>query len=414
MNKHLQESLLLQLEVDLSSTYRKLVSSRYFSPAHLEALSHEAKMTVENQNREHRLLSYMIFIQFIYNKAKTEERFDLYERRIGHFFEAVSSYITDLLKEQTGSKQERAYAKLLFTRLKQTATQPFSPYPQLMLRSLPVLSAGSLESLDRLFQDRFDLNHSKETAIAISYFYLFIGKESVALKELNNFSKILLPHEIEQHIKLMAKRERFTQIIQWIGILFERSSKKLGSLQQYADQAETALQSASIHFGSWDRWLHAPSIKRFNSLIAPLSSDQVEAVLSYILPKLADLLHTDAAKLAYVQLLHQYSYYVEARDYFLTAEPNPISMQEPKIRLLKTLAQQEPTLALPVYHQFIVRLVEKRSRKHYVEAADYTMELKSIYSALGQQDIYVYFTQELKRSYKSYRAFIEELKRRET
>jgi hypothetical protein len=80
VNQHLRDSLAMQLGPTLSTTYRKLVSSRYFSPAHIEVLALEAKRSVEATVEPH-WRGYMLFIKTIYAEAQTEGRLQACERR---------------------------------------------------------------------------------------------------------------------------------------------------------------------------------------------------------------------------------------------------------------------------------------------------------------------------------------------
>ncbi|GIN06515.1 hypothetical protein CAY60_010510 [Shouchella clausii] len=408
MNQHLRDSLAMQLGPTLSATYRKLVSSRYFSPAHLEVLALEAKRSVEATVEPH-WRGYMLFIKTIYAEAQTEGRWEACERRLEHFFESIHSYLLTYLKQLSATKEERLYGKEIVKQLKASLKDDQSPWPKLLQASLPVFSAASLEAIEQSFAKASFDGAAKQVRLAASYFYLFIGKELQALQFLvatNN----LATYDVEDHFMLLAKRGRHRQIQHWLSQLFPDQKSHLGSLQRYADESETALQPAtSVHYGTWDRWLQAPMFTRFEQLVAAMGQEQVSSVLAYLLPKLEERLYNEATRIVYVQLLNRYRYFDQARDYFLLYEKNPLSLQPPKIELLEALATNRPELALPVYHQFVVRLVEKRSRKHYVAAAEYVIGLKELYRVLGQHVRYREYIGKLKKVYKTYRAFIEEL-----
>lgn len=412
MNQYLQDTLLL-LKTDLTTIYRKIISSRYFSPAHLEALSLEAKKTVEATEKERQLFGYLAFIYEITHKAEQDNQLLINERRITHIVDTLSSYIIEELQSDF-VKHERTFTKVLYRLFMENRLKEDSPFPALLVKCLSSFKADTHDYLDQLFTADLDKQTDKNITTASSYFYLFIGKEVIALNKLKTCSDTLLSQDVEPHIQLLAKRERFTRIVEWTKALFPNKRNQMGSLQAFADQAHTAINVNTIHYGSWDRWLQAPSYNRFKTLSASLSKEQLDSVLAYILPKIEPLLYTEATKLTYVQLLNDYSYFEEAQLYFLNNESNPIALHETKLQLLNKLASDKPELVLPVYHQFIIRLAEKRSRKYYMEAADYVFKLADVYQALGEIDRFRFYLVELKNGYKSYRAFIEELKRRES
>ncbi|GAF19397.1 LOW QUALITY PROTEIN: hypothetical protein JCM19046_4045 [Bacillus sp. JCM 19046] len=408
MNHYLQETLLL-LKTDIHTIYRKIISSRYFSPAHLEVLSLEAKKSVDSIEKEKKLFGYLACIYEITHKAFQDDQYLQNERRIMHVIDTVSSYCMEELSSNF-VKNERPFIKVLYRLFMDNHLKESSPYPALLIRCISSLKMIRL--IITHFLQLIIKRPLKRLQWLLVTFFLFIGKERLALNKLTMHTDTIQPQDVELHIQLLAKRERFSQIVEWITVLFPTKRHHLGSLQ--ASPTRLILLTITIHYGSWDRWLQAPSYNRFKTLSSSLSKNQLDSVLNYILPKMAPLLYTESTKLTYVQLLNDYSYFQEAQHYFLNNEPNPIALHETKLQLLKKLAENEPRHVLPVYHQFIIRLAEKRSRKYYMEAADYVFKLADIYTRLDETAQFQLYLFELKKGYKTYRAFIEELKRRES
>lgn len=346
--------------------------------------------------RKKKLFGYLACIYEITHKAVQDDQYLQNERRIMHVIDTVSSYCVEELSSNF-VKNERPFIKVLYRLFMDNHLKESSPYPALLIRCISSLKNDTLDYLDTLFTADLDKKTTKTITMASSYFFLFIGKERLALNKLTMHTDTIQPQDVELHIQLLAKRERFSQIVEWITVLFPTKRHHLGSLQAFADQAHTAINVNTIHYGSWDRWLQAPSYNRFKTLSSSLSKNQLDSVLNYILPKMAPLLYTESTKLTYVQLLNDYSYFLEAQHYFLNNEPNPIALHETKLQLLKKLAENEPRHVLPVYHQFIIRLAEKRSRKYYMEAADYVFKLADIYTRLDEKAQFQLYLFELKK-----------------
>ncbi|WP_059103958.1 hypothetical protein [Shouchella shacheensis] len=411
------DEIRFQLEAEVLTVYKKLVSSRYFSPAHLEQLAGEAKEVVGRFPEHKQWIGYVVYIERVYQLARETGQLQASQRRLQHFFHALIAAL--LLIKPDPVSSSNVYQNLLSTCLRHfvsEADQAGTPWPRLLHALLTEMPAEISEKVDHYLSKYLHAMHTeKETALVASLSFLMNGKEREALGQLKGLSAPLVAHDLTEHVQWLAKKECFATMKKWLKTLFPNQNGHFGSLQSYADQMEAALQTQStdVQYDLWDRWLHAPNMRRYESFVRHLGKEQMEAVHHYILPRLKNRLHNEAASLAYIRLLSKNERYEEARDYFLTFELNPISLHAEKKQSLYELAENKPEFAKPVYHQFIVRLAEKRSRKYYVEAARYTKELESLYTKTNEEDVYQAFFKRLKQTYKTYRAFVEELNKSE-
>ncbi|MCT8137866.1 hypothetical protein H1D32_08935 [Anaerobacillus sp. CMMVII] len=161
----------------------------------------------------------------------------------------------------------------------------------------------------------------------------------------------------------------------------------------------------------WKNWLNQPSFLTFKSRIGKSNEVEKEKILHYIIPKLQADLYRPQTEATYYQIMTDQELFEDALTTLIThrKESNIITPEIEK--LLKVVMKQKPELLLPFFHQLVERLVQKKSRVHYEEAALYIKQLKSIYMKLDKQQIYNTYVTGLKQRFKTYRAFIQELKK---
>ncbi|MFB4210824.1 hypothetical protein ACE1TH_02770 [Shouchella sp. JSM 1781072] len=400
-----------EMEPYLKGLNRKLRSSRYLAPAQIESYGLEVRDHLHTFKEDEQLNGCFIIIDFLYGQAKGDGQWASLERRFNQFFDTV----THQMYESSFSKSKKLktrFAKTLGSSLIASMEDEHAPYSRLFYTFMKAFSADQIDKLDHYFHEHDMKKASRSFSITMSYFFLYIGKESLA-KSLMQQAQPLTPDEAVAHLSLLTHRERYEQVLSWFETFFPNKTDKLGVLQDYYDQSASLHHSSSIQYETWDRWLKAPSFKRFQTLMSHYSEQQKELVLDYLLPPLERRLFSEANKLVYAQILIQYPDYDRTQQYFLQHETNPLDLHEQKQQLLEQLVQERPALSLPVVHQFIIRLAEKRTRKYYVEAAEYVEKLASIYKRMNKTERYQQYKQALYKRYQSYRAFIEELKRRE-
>lgn len=166
-------------------------------------------------------------------------------------------------------------------------------------------------------------------------------------------------------------------------------------------------------FHAWQTWLQNPTFDQYKKIQATFSESEQQASTNYVLAILKENLFSPTIQLTYLHILIEEERFDDVIDYFLTVEHQPMSLNEGKKGILQKLENSNKTELLPVYHQFIIRLIEKKTRAHYDEAIMYMKKLQKIYDSINQSETFKQYLRLLMKKYSSYRALIQEMKRLE-
>lgn len=178
------------------------------------------------------------------------------------------------------------------------------------------------------------------------------------------------------------------------------------------DMIEKCLLKVKFHV--WQAWLQNPTFEGYKNIQATFSAEEKNTSLNYILNILQQNLLFPPIQQTYVKILSYERRYEEIARYMLTYERQPLLLSEEKKACLQAMEKHTPQLLLPVYHQFVVRLIERKTRSHYEEAIRYMKKLQKLYNVLNKHDVFLQYLHQLKKKYQSYRALIQELKNIET
>ncbi len=74
------------LKRDIAASYKRLISSRYFTTSHLEQIVIEASSSLKRQD-EKRSLYILIYLKGVFNHICQGGTYEKYERRFQHFFQ---------------------------------------------------------------------------------------------------------------------------------------------------------------------------------------------------------------------------------------------------------------------------------------------------------------------------------------
>ncbi|MEY8751639.1 hypothetical protein ACTHQ4_02955 [Alkalicoccobacillus gibsonii] len=405
------EEVASKLQPSIASTYKKLAASRYFTASHLELLSSEAKHILQTHHSESGIWGHLLYIEGVFQRSIQFNTTDQSHRRFDHFYTSLEEDINKALVEHKDSQAVRSFMRQLVVRLEQDQQYEHAPWPSIIEQCIPLLSAGHLEHLDQNLMSSSLHNGSSASVRLKSYVTLLVGKEKQALDQLLSFKTNWSEQQLTIHFKCLESRERWDTILQWLKQLFPTKTKnKYGSLQAYADRSHSHLNQHGVFLTDvWDRWLLAPSFQRFAALTAHEKKDKKQQIVDYLLPRLEAQLHQAQAVQVYIRLLHDQQRFDKAAEYFLMHERNPSRLHEDKEALLEAMKTFTPELLKPVFHQFVVRLAEKKSRIHYEKAAFYVSELLQVYQLDQSEALFYEYLERLKAEYKTYRAFIKEL-----
>ncbi|WP_100373552.1 hypothetical protein [Bacillus sp. FJAT-45037] len=401
-----------QMEQHVIDTYKQLVTSRYYTKSQIEQIVLATKKVLPSDELE-RMKQILVQVKGVLALAVRANTYDAYERRFSQYFHSLLEEVAALIKKMDNQSNE--YQKLLRRILfyfVYDAYEERSPWPYLVLKIADHVPVRQLEVMDQFLEESLsDTGYARKVSIAKSYLLLKVGKERKALSYLMRIVPIG-QQEVTVHFQCLKKRERWQTIQEWFAQLFpNRSERGYGSLQQIADEMHASLhQSANVLTGVWKRWLLQPSFQRFLSLLTHVPADERDALVDQLLHELKQSLHQTETVITYIRMLKEYEKYEEASAFFLIHEHDPLRLHQEKKDLLKRIEQHKPSLAKPIHHQFVIRLVEKKSRVHYEAAVGSIRTLQELYLKTDERTLFFHYLARMKKQYRTYRAFVEELK----
>ncbi|WP_332689330.1 hypothetical protein [Halalkalibacter lacteus] len=402
------------LKQDVAHTYKLITSSRYVNNRNLEQVSNDAKKRVANLTSDKPWQDLLTYMRGIYSLSRSKNHYEDFERRFSYFYQSISHDILEYVPE-IDQEQYRQFLTILLDLIIADPKVENAPWPSLLFKLLQQMQQEQIDFVYDQFLSKSitATDCSRNFALCYSYVALLAGKEVTSLAILQKHKATFHEQDVASHYQLLKTRGRWRTMKQWFSVLFpKKDNGQYGSLQKFADEMNTALPISSKEQDSiWKRWLVSPSFHRFQTYVQHLSSEQKQDLIERLLPELEQRLHQlDVAK-TYEKMLLTFEKHEVAVRYLLKNERDPLKLREEKVDLLHAVKNANPILVRPIYHQFIVRLVEKKSRVHYEQAAAYLKELQSLYESQEDKIIFMDYVRRLKKLYRTYRAFIEELKR---
>ncbi|WP_100404921.1 hypothetical protein [Bacillus solitudinis] len=407
-----EHNLYSELEHNVIKTYKKIVASRYFTSSQLEEVSMEASKRLNDHPNLDPLYFYLTYMKGVSFLSLSCSTYEEYERRFRHFFTSIADEIINLL-----SKVERvtyrAFLEQILFHFVYDMNESRAPWSMVLKRMLTRMPIEHLEPTYYFLQDSLSNQEaSRDVSLTYSYIALLVGKEKEALKLLELSILPVTEQEVTLHFQCLKKHERWESMRHWFSTLFlQRPNGPYGSLQPLADEMKASLHKDPRELTHvWNRWLLAPSYHRFQSLTRHLSIEEKDLLLEDLLPKMQDRFHQVETITTYMKLLLEYKRFDDASRYFLLHERDPLRLRPEKIKLLEALYENRPLLIKPIYHQFVVRLVEKKSRAHYEQAVIFIKMLSKLYASSNESVRFLDYVKRMKKTYRTYRAFVEELK----
>ncbi|GAE31200.1 hypothetical protein [Halalkalibacter hemicellulosilyticus] len=394
-----------QLNSSIYRLYNKLTATRYVTNRSLEVLTQEAIQAIDSANFQPKWFLTIHYIDQLAKYSQAEKTYDLYDRRFLFIFDALYRYS---FNEETYLTEE---AIATFTKLlaEQSAVSD-SPWPRLFQIHTKHLEPRQVENIYDAFSN-VEGEISYSFALLYSYISLLNGKEAQALSLLSVQRHQLIELEIYPHFHLLKERQRWITIKQWFDTLFIKQRQTFGSLQPIWEEYKAVhAKTAEDQDGVWKRWLVTPNFQRFLQLSQHLTKEEKQLRITHLLNTLENRLYQTESVRAYEQLLLYAQEYEQAQEHFLLNEFDPVKIRPEKKALLEAMKKERPDLAIPIYHQLIIRLVERKSRVHYQHAALAVSQLKHLYTTLDAVEKFEPFLIRLKKQYRTYKAFIEELK----
>lgn len=394
-------------------TAHAITSSTYLTNRHLEQIVQNALNRVNQITHVKRWLLLYTYVREVF-KMYLHKNSPLFDRRFAYFFHALTSELKMEYERLSPHEKEKCIHAIL-TSLIEDAEEENVPWPKLLMELSRHVEKKKLEEMYSDLSTTIDEKKaSLNVIICWSYIALLADKEGAAHVILKRRS----PHNEEDvlaHFELLKERERWMTIKHWGESLFPAKHRVGAILQPIFDEMTAALATNEREQKDiWERWLQFPSFSRFLTYTKYMQKEEKEKLFFRLLPHLEEMLHVKEAETSYVKLLLHFHQYERVADYFALYVHDPSRLRPEQQEWLSTLQTEQPELAIRVYHQFVIRLVVKKTRAHYKEAVSYLQRLQKLYEKTEQLDRFFDFIHKLKRHYRTYRAFVEELKRVES
>lgn len=411
------ERLTSDLEAYVNEIYHLLSKSGHFSNDQsalvVKQFFDELQQKEVVELNQLQILAMTVIMDELFKKANEYETYRFRQNRFLAFFNELFHYGYPTMKNEVikDTYFSKWYTDFLFKQLNQRENG--SPYEKLIATWLlcEEKEAILLNHANKLIKEYKDKNLFLTKLTSLLFLQANDGARSIAL--LKNLKSKLHHSDLVDHFLLMEQKNDFVMMKHWFELFFPAEKPKQGSVlgKLYEDMlVETGTNEEKLTI-VWKNWLNQPSFLTYKNRIIKCDEKEKRQILDYIIPKLQADLYRPQTEATFYQIAREESLFEPAFTSLLTnkKEANIITPEIEK--LLKTVMSKKPELLLPFYHQLVERLVQKKSRVHYEEAALYIRQLKTIYEKLNKHHTYNRYVLGLKQRFKTYRAFIQELKR---
>ncbi|MED3645341.1 SWIM zinc finger family protein [Halalkalibacterium halodurans] len=410
-DKNIPQPVIDTLHPVLFSTYRQLISRAYLTVAQVEELMEAMKTAVKQHFSDaEAAVIYIYIIQAMYGMATSYQTYERQERRFSSFFQGLQEFIIQALPALSDGDLLRL-AKAMFRSFLSNENTEYGPWESLMREFLPLVPSRLYQRLSDLLDATYEKQPlGKKGRLVKSYFLLAEGHGLLALQQLEGHT--IREPDVLPHMTWMKTNHAWTTMKAWFHMLFPRKESAFLYLQPFYDEMEVetasdeSLQSSNV----WARWLQQPSYQRLLSLTKNWSKEKRSALIQELLPALKNQLEQMPSRIAYIKLLTLEKRAEEGANYLLQYETEPFRLRPEVNELLQMIQCENRELLFPVYHQFVLRLIEKKSRPHYEEAVHFLKILHCLYKETEDKERFHQYIRRLKYTYKSYRALLEELR----
>ncbi|MBU9711476.1 hypothetical protein [Evansella tamaricis] len=155
------------------------------------------------------------------------------------------------------------------------------------------------------------------------------------------------------------------------------------------------------------QWLVKPHFQKYKLFIENLTDEMTkQKMIETCIAMLKKQTHHHHSKRVFFQIVSYHKKYdVGMNQLYLTIDPLHLSEEE-EVFINDLIAAQHPKIT-SLLHQFIERLVEKKSRTHYLKAINYLTMLEKLY--ITKEPFFQEYLTLLMKKYSRYTSFTKEL-----
>ncbi|WP_078555298.1 hypothetical protein [Bacillus alkalicellulosilyticus] len=414
-NQYLSQPNYNEIETTIIALYKELTNQNYLTEIDRNSIAGAVLLKLDRLELENheKIAALLLTINGILSLSMKFSTYRPFEQRFVHFFTTIIDENRELFAE-IGMQSSNEYHHVItedilyfYFEFLSTESAPWDRIFRYWISKEQ--SKQQLQNYLALFVEKQHANpHHVRLAIITSLLALYCEDGSLSISYLRPHKKIISASDLYDHFSLLQEREEWDMLKSWLSY-FKSNWKNDPIVERIYDQMVLHLnEKPKDHFVIWEKWLKTPS---FKSYLANKQKYQIaESDISHILSILHGDLFNPAIERLYLQILNEEKRITEAVSFFLLVEKNPLQLAEEKVNLLSLINKEQPEKLIAIYHQFVIRLVEKKTRQHYEEAVVFIGKLQRLYKKLDKQSEFSSYIQKLKQHYRTYRALIQEMK----
>lgn len=159
------------------------------------------------------------------------------------------------------------------------------------------------------------------------------------------------------------------------------------------------------------QWLTRPHFSKYKQYYNELSSlIEKNHLQEIVIQKLFQLQAHPPTRRTLYQIIEFHDDFIQGIAGWLHYPQDPLNLSREEQQLFSRICQEREDLAIPLYMQWAERLIEKKTSQHYKKAISLLIELKTVLTFAGNEKEFQQFIAILKKRFKGYAAFYEELK----
>lgn len=364
-----------------------------------------------NSHEQLILLSYILLIDGL---TKQATNYDTYHYKKVHFdflFNEIVTKSSPLMQHEVEQKHQPFYE--MYTKKLMTSSQrgKFTfVYKRLLSKWLSMEDSQS-ELINHSEQLLLHADTDKLFFLRLaSFLYLKANNGARSIALLKKIKHIMSDDDLLEHFSYMKQQKDWEMMKHWFQLLLPEKPNSKSQLRKIYHEmiVETGSEEEKLNI-VWKEWLNDPSFFQYEKKMRKTPEEEKENVLAYILPKLEKDLYRLSTEATYFQIMRNEKRFERGMLSLLMYKKDPTTLTPEIKSFLKSVKKTDGHLLLPFYHQIVERLVNKKSRVHYIEAADYIRQLRTVYQTQKKQELFKQYINGLKQRYKTYRAFIQEL-----
>ncbi|WP_146035934.1 hypothetical protein [Salipaludibacillus keqinensis] len=159
------------------------------------------------------------------------------------------------------------------------------------------------------------------------------------------------------------------------------------------------------------QWLTRPHFSKYVQYYTALSVPNQQLQLKKeVINQLFPLQNHTPTRRTFFQIIDYHLDYDEGIRAWLYFPQDPLLFTREEQSLFKKICEHRVDLAVPLYMQWIERLIEKKSSAHYKKAHIYLKELQKMSERTNDQNRFEQYLAMIRKKYRKYSAFYEGLK----